>query len=138
MFCGHCGARYEDAPPSSRVCSECSLGLILQADAAAAPAPGDAFVVLDTSLRIGAISAAAEELLATIEPESVGRRLDELLVPAEGEPDGRALADIVVRAATGDLETHIVFLRPTGTFGVRVRATIAACGPTSAALLTLD
>src|ERR1700742_2728778 len=81
-FCGHCG---EPPQPGSdsRVCDSCQLGLMLTAGADVAPAPGGAFVVIDSSMSVCAVSAAAERLLATHETEAVNRHLTELIVPAD-------------------------------------------------------
>ena len=69
-FCSSCGT-----PPTpgsdSRVCGACQLGLMLTAAADVAPGPGSAFVVIDSSLSVCAVSAAAEKLLATNETDAV-------------------------------------------------------------------
>jgi len=135
-FCGHCGTR-PDTESESRVCDACGLGLILHADATAAPREGDAFVVVDGSLSICAVSNTAESLLATRETDAVNRHVTELLVPAEAEsPDGQNLAVAVTWAARGDSGNRPVTLRPANTFGVRLNAKISSCGPPRAALIT--
>jgi hypothetical protein len=140
-FCSHCGARPAVDPrgPGSRVCGACELGLMLECDADCAP-PGDgAFLVLDASLSVCAVSAAAERLLATRETDAVNRHVTELIVPADAEAQGRSnLAAAVTWAARGDETRHRVTVRPANTFGVRLSARIAACGPPRAALLVFD
>ncbi len=96
-FCGHCGA-HPAAVASSRVCGDCGLGLILESRADVAPKMGDAFLVLDRSLAVCAVSEAAERLLATTEPDAVNRHVTALLMPANAEEkhgsdsfDGRGL-----------------------------------------------
>jgi hypothetical protein len=137
-FCGHCGAR-PDGDIQSRVCSSCSFGLILQTSRDAAPKPGDAFIVLDGSLSVCAISESAESLLSAPETEAVNRHVTELLVPADAEgPGGQSLAVAVTWAARGDEGTRTVTLRPANTFGVRLKARISSCGPPRAALIVFD
>jgi hypothetical protein len=141
-FCSHCGAKpassdIEEA--RSRVCDQCGLGLLLQASRDAAPNHGDAFIVLDSSLSVCAVSQAAEMLLAIRETEAVNRHLTELLVPADTEAQGSSnLAVAVTWAARGDSGTRTVTVRPTNTFGIRLTARIASCGPPKAALLVFD
>jgi len=138
-FCGHCGARPEfdgtSAPPA-RVCGRCNLGLLLESDADAAPHPDQAFMVLDATLAVCALSQKAEKLLAMSETEAVNRHMTELLVPADTHAQGpENLAFAVTWAACGDEATRHAVVRPARTFGVRMRARIASCGPTRAALL---
>jgi hypothetical protein len=138
-FCGHCGARPEGETPVTRVCQSCALGLILQSGEDVAPARGDAFLVLDGSLSVCALSAGAERLLAADETEAVNRHITELLVPADAEAQGPAnLAVAVTWAARGDDAVRKVVVRPTNTFGVRMTARIASCGPPKAALVVFD
>lgn len=141
-FCGHCGTRPEwtaIAMAPSRVCQSCGLGLLLEADSDAAPTEGDAFMVLDSALSICAVSSAAERLLATREIDAVHRHLTELLLPADSEAQARDnLAVAVTWAARGDNSGHTVTVRPANTFGIRVRARIASCGPPRAALVVFE
>jgi hypothetical protein len=143
-FCSHCGAR--PAPPPaessashSRVCASCGLGLILECRADVAPSNGAAFLVLDHSLAVCAVSEAAERLLAATEPDVVNRHVSDLLMPADAEGKaGGGLSSAVAWAARGDEATRIVVVRPANTFGIRLTARIASCGPPRAALLVLE
>jgi hypothetical protein len=100
---------------------------------------GDPFLVLDASLSVCAVSGAAEALLATYETDAVNRHVTELLVPADAEARGAAnLAAAVTWAARGDEKTRRVVVRPANTFGVRLTARIAACGPPRAALIVFE
>lgn len=138
-FCSHCGARPVSDTAQSRVCDSCGLGLVLEASADVAPSLGDAFLVLDGFLSVGAVSGGAEELLATLETEAVNHHITELLVPADTEAQGAAnLAAAVTWAARGDEQTRKVVVRPANTFGVRLTARIAGCGPPRAALLVFE
>jgi hypothetical protein len=143
MFCSHCGTRPEAGEPISptRVCTGCGLGLLLQCAEDAAPKPGDAFVVLDHTLSVCAVSAAAEKLLATPEIEAVNVPVGSLLVPAEAEAEdnnGAGLAAAIIWAARGDGGVSRTVVRPANTFGVRLSARIAGCGPPRAALLVFE
>jgi hypothetical protein len=94
--------------------------------------------VIDHGLLVQAMSRRAQVLLGMTEAEAINRRVAELLVPADAEartPTGFAAA--IVDAAAG-LEAKIVTVRPWNTFGVRMRARIAPCGPPRAALVILE
>jgi hypothetical protein len=115
------------------------MGLLLETVAHVAPEAGDAFLVLDRSLSVCAVSRGAENLLATTETAAVNHHVTELLVPADSESQaGANLAAAVSAAARGGDEACIVFVRPANLFGVRMRARIAHCGPPHAALVAFD
>jgi hypothetical protein len=140
-FCSHCGTRPSPAVAAShsRVCVSCGLGLILESPADAAPSAGDAFLVLDHSLAVCAVSEAAERLLAASEPDVVNRHVSDLLMPAEAEgKNGTGLSAAVAWAARGDPGIRTAVVRPANTFGIRLTARIAGCGPPRAALLVLE
>jgi hypothetical protein len=143
-FCSHCGARpfasgNAMSNPGSRVCGSCGLGLILEAGENIAPNAGDAFLVLDRALAVCAVSAGAERLLATTEPDAVNRHVSQLLMPADAEEEGdQSLSVAVAWAARGDGPIRTTVVRPANTFGIRLTARIAGCGPPRAALLVLE
>jgi hypothetical protein len=140
-FCSHCGAPPGPAAEgsSSRVCGACGLGLILESHADVAPGAGDAFLVLDGSLAVCAMSRAAELLLAAREPDAVNRHVTDLLMPAGAEEkDGSSLSAAVAWAARGEGGTRTAVVRPANTFGIRLTARIGCCGPPRAALLVLE
>ena len=90
-------------------------------------------------MSVCAVSGAAETLLAVSETDAVNRHLTELVVPADAEAAGpHNLAVAVTWAARGEDGAQAVTIRPANTFGVRIRARIAACGPPRAALLVFD
>jgi len=137
-FCSHCGKQPADET-ISRVCSSCHLGLVLSADADLAPTPGGAFIVVDATLSVCAVSSAAERLLATNETDAVNRHVTELLVPADAEASGpQNLAVALTWSARGDDGAHAVTVRPANTFGVRMKARIGSCGPPRAALMVFE
>jgi hypothetical protein len=140
QFCGHCGraAVIELAHPASRVCGQCELGLLIGAPPQLAPAPSDAFLLVDSTLSVCGISAVAEELLGVAETEAVNRHFNELLVPADAEVSGPGdLVNLLIHAARGDGEVHEVVVRPTSEYGIRHWARIGPCGPPRAALVVL-
>jgi hypothetical protein len=140
-FCGHCGAhpaRGFMPAPIHRVCESCEFGLLLQARSGSAPVADDAFLVVDSSLAVQAVSRQAERALGISEAHAVNRHVTELLIPADAEGQGPvSLPVAILRAAAGEDVPCRLFVRPSNTFGVRLQARIAACGPPRAALLVL-
>jgi hypothetical protein len=140
-FCGHCGAAsaIETPAPVARVCGACGLGVLLDARSDVVPGVDEAFLVVDSSLSVQAISRRAELALGVREQRAVNRHLTELLIPAGVEDQRKhGLAVAITRAAGGEQDPARVFVRPASTFGVRLQARIAACGPPPAALLVLE
>jgi PAS domain-containing protein len=140
-FCGHCGRAPAPADPgtvASRVCGHCGLGLVLHASCDLAPTPDDAFLVIDSTLSVCAVSARAEKLLGTDETEAVNRHIADFLVPADANaPSAANLLALLVDAASGPGEPRTAVVRPRQEFGIRFRARVGACGPPHAALLVL-
>jgi hypothetical protein len=96
-------------------------------------------VVIDSALLVQAMSCRAETLLGVTEELAVNRPVSALLVPADAEAPGRQqIASLIADAAAGSDELARAFVRPWNTFGVRLSARIAACGPPRAALLVLE
>jgi hypothetical protein len=122
-----------------RVCSNCGLGLMLEARVDLAPAPSDAFIVVDSMLAVEAMSELAERLLEITEQCAIHRPIRDLLTPAgvEGASDA-GLIRAIVDGATGSGELASLCVRPRNTFGVRLRVRIGACGPPRAALVVFD
>jgi hypothetical protein len=147
-FCSHCAK----APPGgvapevgSRVCTGCGLGLLLEAPEALAPKARDAFLVVDRSLAVHALSKRAEKLLGLREMDALDRRVTDLLVPADAEASGAGgphhLSALLVEAATGAEEVASAVVRPADEFGVRFSARVGPCGwagAESGALVVLD
>ena len=86
------------------------------------------------------MSKQAESFLGLSEEMAINKPVAELLVPADAEAQGRTgFAAAVAQAAGGDdPDTARSFVRPWNTFGVRMRARIATCGPPRAALVVLE
>jgi PAS domain-containing protein len=122
------------------VCTSCGLGLLLETREDALPTDRDAFLVVDRALLVQAMSKQAESFLGLTEEMAINKPVAELLVPADAEAQGRTgFAAAVAQAAGGDdSEMARSFVRPWNTFGVRMRARIATCGPPRAALVVLE
>jgi hypothetical protein len=114
--------------------------LLLEAREDAIPLRGEAFLVVDSGLLVQAMSSRAQTFLGVTEELAVNRPVSELLVPADAEAQGHAgFASAIAQAAVGqDDETTRKFVRPWNTFGVRMQARIATCGPPRAALVVLE
>jgi PAS domain-containing protein len=142
-FCGHCAAPSPSGsapPPTARVCASCGLGLLLETREDAVPDSRDAFLVVDSRLLVQAMSREAQTLLGLTEEAAIDKPVAELLVPADAESQARAgFAAVIAQAADGqDPDSARAFVRPWNTFGVRLRAKVATCGPPRAALIVLD
>ena len=139
-FCGHCGQRPHrlTTPPASRVCGQCGLGLVLQASVDLAPRQDEPFLVVDTSLSVCAVSAAAEALFAIEETDAVNQHIADFLVPADANaPSAENLLTLLVDVASGSREACTAVVRPRQEYGVRFWARIGPCGSPRAALLVL-
>ena len=140
-FCGHCGHRPHPltAPPASRVCAHCGLGLVLQARVDVAPRHDQPFLVVDTSLSVCAVSAAAEALFAIAETDAVNQHIADFLVPADGNAASvENLLTLLVEVAAGWREVCTTVVRPRQEYCVRFWARIGPCGSPRAALLVLS
>ncbi len=136
-FCGHCGAPPVTLP-APRVCGRCGLGLVLEADAELAPAPGAAFLTVDRALTVCGMSGAAEDLLCVSELDAVNRHLGDFLVPADASASAPELAALIIGAMSDAHVGAAAVVRPPDEFGVRYRVRIGSCGPPQAALLVFD
>jgi hypothetical protein len=103
------------------------------------PDAREPFLVIDDRLLIQAVSRQAEIMLDLNEETSVNRPVAEILEPADAEAHGPTpLASAIAKAMSGDEGPVGAFVRPWNTYGVRMRARIAPCGPPRAALLVLE
>lgn len=139
-FCGHCG----QAPPTpmaarSRVCALCGLGVVISAAADLAPRTGESFVIVDTQLKLCALSRGAERVLGVDEPSAVHRHISDFLEPADAEAGhgDELLQGIIASAAIGFAPPHSIVVRPSGEYGVRYAARVGSCGPPEGALIVL-
>jgi hypothetical protein len=136
-FCGHCGTPPVTLP-APRVCNRCGLGLVLEADAVLAPAPGAAFLTVDRALTVCGMSGAAESLLHITEVDAVDRPLAEFLISADGGGSAHSLVALIFGAMSGTHDGEVAVVRPPEEFGVRYRVRIGSCGPPQAALIVFD
>jgi hypothetical protein len=115
------------------------MGVLLEARADAVPEPDAAFLVVDHRLVVQGLSRQAESFLAVSEEQAVGRPVTELLAPADAEAGAPgSFGALIVDAVGNENAPRRAFVRPTETFGVRIRARVAACGPPRAALVVLE
>ncbi|HEX8066537.1 MAG TPA: hypothetical protein VF520_08425 [Thermoleophilaceae bacterium] len=141
-FCTHCGALYEaprgnpDPPLRGRVCSRCSLGVVLTCSSELVDHPGGAFLVVTSDLRVSAASEAAEELLGGGDG-LYGRPLLSVLTSPAGVAE---LARRAARAATGDRAVTTLPVEPSAVSlpGVSLEARIGYCAKPPAALVVVE
>lgn len=140
VFCSHCGKKPEVVPEvGSRVCQSCGLGLLLEASEALAPKGREAWLVVDKTLAVQALSRRAEKLLGMREVDAVDRHVTDVIVPADAEAQGpHHLSAMLVGAAGGATAMEEAVVRPADEFGVRFAARIGPCGPAQGALIVLD
>jgi lipopolysaccharide/colanic/teichoic acid biosynthesis glycosyltransferase len=142
-FCGYCGVAPADgaAPiPTMRVCDRCRHGLLLEACSDAAPQADEPFLVVDSRLRVQAVSRTAEKFLAVREEAVTDLPVADLLVSADADAQPeQCLTSLLARSAIdGDVDLETTFVRPRDTFGVRLPARISVCGPPRAALIVFE
>jgi exopolysaccharide biosynthesis polyprenyl glycosylphosphotransferase len=142
-FCGYCGMAPADgaAPiPTMRVCDRCGHGLLLEACSDAAPQADEPFLVVDSRLRVQAVSRTAEKFLAVREEAVTDLPVADLLVSADADAQPeQCLTSLLARSAIdGDVDLETTFVRPRDTFGVRLPARISVCGPPRAALIVFE
>ncbi len=137
-FCSNCGRAPDgESSPFARVCDHCGMGLILRAAPGVAPGPTEAFLVVEPTLAVGAVSSEAERFLGVAESHAVHRPVAELIEAADAAAPGESLAAAIMWAARGHGAREVV-VRPAHTFGVRCRARIGPCGPPRAAVLVFS
>jgi hypothetical protein len=139
-FCSQCAALpdHQSVSPLARACRSCQTGLLLETRSDAIPSRGEAFLVVDSGLRIQALSRPAETLLDTRGENLIDRPVADFLAAADAETRGPGdLAAMLHAASTESDQLHSMFVRPLDSFGVRMAARIAPCGPPRAALVVL-
>jgi hypothetical protein len=113
--------------------------LLLETRSDVVPSAHQAYLVIDSALLVQALSRTAEQLLGVREDAAFNRPLHELLVAADAGSNGDPqLEATIVEAVAGEEAARRVHVRPANTFGLRLRAKVAPCGPPRAALLVLD
>jgi PAS domain-containing protein len=115
-----------------------AMGMPAEKAAHASPSHDDAFLVIDSLLRVRFVSERAATLLGEKEEDMVDRPVAKFLGPADAEArDPENFLHLLRRASTDGDEHSSVFVRPRNAFGVRMVARIAPCGPPGAALVLL-
>jgi PAS domain-containing protein len=114
------------------------MGLLLETRSNAAPLRDDAFLVVDSSLTVQAVSRRAQALLGVSEEEAMSQPVAQFLGAADAEArEAGEFINLLRAASAGSEEVRSLFVRPLGAFGVRVIARIVPCGPPRAALVVL-
>jgi hypothetical protein len=140
-FCTRCGqqaegAREEHALARRRVCEGCGMGVLLTCLQSALPGAQASFFIVTASLRISAVSEAAERLLGP-EDRLLGSYLPELLTSPTGDDK---LSHAVARAALRNREPVVLPVRGVGTTSLVegvLAARVSTCGPPRGALITV-
>jgi hypothetical protein len=137
-FCSYCGyppmGRWRSL--AHRVCMRCEMGTVLRAPPGLQPRFYEPFVIVDTHLRVQAVSHHAEALLMVEEPAVIHVPLARLLT-CRTDHDQIDLAGLVGRAAAGARLATRVELRTVRDPAIKLVARVAACGPPPACLLIL-
>ena len=120
------------------MCPSCQFGLLLETRSDTIPSARDAFLVIDAVLLIQGLSCEAEALLGVTESSAVNRPVHELVVPADAEAQGPSRFATAITEAMHKDDPTSTYVRPRNTFGVRMRAKIAPCGPPRAVLLLFE
>jgi PAS domain-containing protein len=139
-FCGECTPTPADEPvsPLAHVCGPYGAGLLLETRLDAFPTRDDAFLVIDSRLRVQTVSRQAATLLGESEEDMIDRPVAEFLESADTEvQEPEDFLQLIRHASTDSDERHSVFVRPQNAFGIRMIARIAPCGPPRAALVLL-
>jgi PAS domain-containing protein len=123
----------------SRVCALCGLGVVISAAQDLAPRDREAFLIVDRTLKVCALSRGAERLLGLDEPEAVHQHISAFLEPADAEAGAgdELLQRIIGSAALGFGPPQSIVVRPSGEYGVRYAARVGTCGPPEGALVVL-
>lgn len=134
-FCSYCG--YPPVgrrrSPAHRVCVRCEMGTVLRAPPRLQPRFNEPFVIVDSRLRLQAVSHHAEVMLAVDEPAAIDIPLEVFLLCHTDKDQ----IDLVGRAVGGSRLATTVEMRTVDHPAIEVVARIAPCGPPPAALLML-
>ncbi len=114
------------------------MGVLLEAPAEALP--GDApFLVVDSSLRIIAVSDLAERLLEAYEQDINGSHIFDFLVSHADDAEGADNFAVAISASAAQAAPiRYAGVRLRRQRGITARLRIATCGPPRAALVVFD
>jgi hypothetical protein len=137
-FCSYCGyppmGRWRSL--AHRVCMRCEMGTVLRAPPGLQPRFYEPFVIVDSRLRLQAVSHHAEAMLAVDEPAVIDVPLEAFL-SCHTVQDQTDLAGLVGSAVGGSRLATRVEMRTVGDPAIEVVARVAGCGAPPAALLVL-
>jgi hypothetical protein len=137
-FTGESGPGPEAEHALARAYGPYGTGLLQTTPMNALPGHDDAFLVIDSLLRVRVISRYAARLLGEQEEDVLDKPVANFLGPADTEArEPEDFLHLLRRASTDSDEGSSVFVRPRNAFGVRLVARIAPCGPPRAALVLL-
>jgi hypothetical protein len=129
-FCSYCGyppmGRWRSL--AHRVCMRCEMGTVLRAPPGLQPRFYEPLVIVDSRLRLQAVSYHAEVMLAVDEPAAVDVTLEGFLV-CRNDKDQLDLSGQVGRAVGGSRLATWVTMRTVGDPAIQVVARVAGCGP---------
>jgi hypothetical protein len=114
----------------------CEMGTVLRAPPGLQPRFYEPFVIVDSRLRLQAVSHHAEIMLAVDEPAAIDVPL-EVFLSCHTIQDQIDLAGLVGRAVGGSRLAAKVEMRKVADTSIEVAGRIASCGPPPAALLIL-
>jgi hypothetical protein len=135
-FCTHCASLFDEPASRRRVCPRCGLGVVLTCSSATLDAPGAAFFVVTSDLRVSAGSKQAEDLFSAHDG-IFGRPLMSLVTSPAGVGE---LARIVVAAAGGTMAPTTVPVQSAAAKldEISLEARIGGCGSPPAALVVVE
>jgi hypothetical protein len=135
-FCTHCASLFDQPAARRRVCPSCGLGVVLTCSSATLEAPGAAFLVVTSDLRVSAGSKQAEDLFSAHDG-IFGRPLMSLITSPDGIGE---LAQLVVAAAGGTMAPSTIPVQSAGSKldDVSLEARIGGCGNPPAALIVVE
>jgi hypothetical protein len=135
-FCTHCASLLDEPASRRRVCPRCGLGVVLTCSSATLDAPGAAFFVVTSDLRVSAGSRQAEDLFSVADG-TFGRPLMSLITSPDGIGE---LPRLVVAAASGTLAPTTIAVDPAAAKldNLSLEARIGGCGNPPAALVVVE
>jgi hypothetical protein len=135
-FCTHCASLFDDPAARRRVCPSCGLGVVLTCSSATLDAPGAAFFVVTSDLRVSAGSKQAEDLFS-VHDGIFGRPLMSLITSPDGVGE---LPRLVGAAASGTLAPSTITVESAARRldNVSLEARVGGCGNPPAALVVVE
>jgi predicted nucleic acid-binding Zn-ribbon protein len=135
-FCTNCASLFDEPAARRRVCPRCGLGVVLTCSSATLDAPGAAFFVVTSDLRVSAGSKQAEDLFS-VHDGTFGRPLLSLVTSPDSVGE---LARLVVAAANGTMAPSTIEVESAASKldDISLEARIGGCGNPPAALVVVE